>query len=197
MLLSDRETPMAIQNPKRLISIDDYHRMAADGLFSEDDRVELIDGEIVEMTPIGNSHATVVRRLIQLFHHALLNQVIVDVQDPVQLGDWSEPQPDVTLLAWRDDFYASAAPTAKDIVLLVEVADSSIGFDRGTKVPLYARHGIREHWLLDLPGGTLEVHRLPGSRGYRDMRQLRRGDSIAPEAFPDVVFAVADLLGPA
>jgi len=188
---------MAIQNPKRLISIDDYHRMAADGLFSEDDRVELIEGEIVEMTPIGNRHATCVRRSISLFSSSLAGRVIVDVQNPVQLGDWSEPQPDVTLLGWRDDYYASAAPTAKDVVLLVEVADSSIGFDRGTKVPLYARHGIREHWLLDLPGGTLDVHRLPASAGYRDVRKLRRGDSIALEAFPDVVFAVSDLLGPA
>jgi Uma2 family endonuclease len=187
---------MAIQNPKRLISIDEYHRMAADGLFSEDDRVELIKGEIVEMAPIGNRHATSVRRLILLFHRRLLEQVLVDVQDPVQLGDWSEPQPDIVLLEWREDCYSSAAPIGKDVVLLVEVADSSAGYDRGIKAPLYARQGIREYWLLDLPEGVLEVYRRPSSTGYRKVRRLRRGDSVAPEAFPDTVFSVSDLLGP-
>jgi Uma2 family endonuclease len=186
---------MAIQNPKRLISIDEYHRMAADGLFSEDDRVELIEGEIVEMAPIGNRHATRVRRLILLFHQRLLEQVIVDVQDPVELGDWSEPQPDIVLLEWREDCYASAAPTGKDVVLLVEVADSSVGYDRGVKAPLYARQGIREYWLLDLPGGILEIYRQPRPAGYKTVRRLRRGDSVAMEAFPDVVFSVSDLLG--
>jgi Uma2 family endonuclease len=187
---------MAIQNPKRLISIDDYHRMAADGLFSEDDRVELIDGEIVEMTAIGDSHAHRVRSLNLQLHRRFLDRAIVDVQNPVRLGDWSEPQPDLTLLEWRDDAYASA-PTAKDILLVIEVADSSVVYDRRVKGPLYARQGIREYWLLDLPGKVLEVHRRPGPEGYGDVQRLRRGDSIAPEAFPDVVFAVSDLLGPA
>src|SRR3954447_6652469 len=107
---------MAIQNPKRLISVDDYHRMAEDGLFAQDERVELIEGEIVEMTAIGNPHATAVRRLTLLFHRALLNRVIVDVPDPVRPGDWSEPQPDVKLLTWRDDLYAEAGPVAADVL---------------------------------------------------------------------------------
>jgi len=188
---------MAIQNPKRLISIDEYHRMAEDGLFSEDDRVELIEGEIIEMTAIGNRHATGVRRISRLFNRCFLDRVIIDAQNPVQLGDLSEPEPDITLLAWRDDDYASAAPTAADVVLLVEVADSSAGFDRGVKAPLYARHRVREYWLVDLPAGILEVHRRPASDTYRDVRRLRRGDTIAPEAFPDAVLAVADLLGAA
>jgi Uma2 family endonuclease len=187
---------MAIQNPKRLISIDEYHRMGEDGLFSEDDRVELIEGEIHQMTPIGNPHATGVRRLIHLFTGSFDGRVVVDIQNPVQMDDWSEPQPDITLLSWRDDYYAAAAPTAADVVLLVEVADSSVGFDRGVKAPLYARHGVREYWIVDLPAGLLEVHRRPTSDSYRDVRRLRRGDSITLEAFPDTVFAVFDLLGP-
>jgi len=186
---------MAIQNPKRLISIDDYHRMADDGLFAQDERTELIEGEIVEMTAIGNPHAAAVRRLILSFHRALLNRVIVDVQDPVRLGDWSEPQPDVKLLAWKDDLYAEAAPVAADVLLLVEVADTSARYDRRVKAPLYARNGIREYWILDLPGKVLEVYRRPGPDGYADVRRLRRGDVIAPEAIPDVVFMVSDLLG--
>jgi hypothetical protein len=104
---------MAIQNPKRLISIDDYHRMAADGLFSEDDRVELIDGEILEMAPIGNRHATAVRRLSHLLKDVLGRRALIDSQNPVQLGDWSEPEPDIAALAWRDDYYAAAPPGAR------------------------------------------------------------------------------------
>lgn len=188
---------MAIQNPKRLISVDDYHRMAADGLFSEDDRVELIEGEIVEMTAIGNRHSGSVRRLIHLFSQQFGGRVIVDAQDPVRLGDWSEPEPDLTLLVWRDDFYVPVGPTAADVVLLVEVADSSVGFDRGVKAPLYARHGVREYWLIDLPAGVLEVRRRPGPDGYREVRRLRRGEAITLEAFPEVDLAVSDLLGPA
>ncbi len=186
---------MAIQNPKRLISVDEYHQMADDGLFAHDERMELIEGEIVEMSPIKNPHATGVRRLVALFQQALGRRIIVDPQNPVRLGDWSEPEPDVKLLAWRDDYYAAAAPAAEDVLLLVEVADSSAGYDRRVKAPLYARHGIREYWILDLPGKILEVHRRPGLDGYAEVRRLRRGDSVAPEALPDVVFAVSDLLG--
>jgi Uma2 family endonuclease len=170
--------------------------MAEDGLFAQDDRVELIEGEIVEMTPIKNPHAAGVRRLDALFHRAVGGRVIVDPQNPVRLGDWSEPEPDVKILAWRDDYYAEAAPVAEDVLLLVEIADSSVEYDRRIKAPLYARHEIREYWLLDLPAKLLEVYRRPGPDGYGEVRRLRRGDSIAPEAFPDVVFAVSDLLGP-
>ena len=188
---------MAIQNPKRLISIDEYHRMAADGLFSKDDRVELIEGEIVEMNPIGNRHAAGVRRLSDRFNVSFGRGVLVDTQNPVRLGNWSEPQPDVAVLLRREDFYASEAPTAKDVLLLAEIADSSAGYDRGVKAPLYAAEGIQEYWLLDLAGGALEVYRQPGPGGYSEVRRLRRGEEISPEAFPDVLFPVSDLLGPA
>jgi Uma2 family endonuclease len=179
-----------------VISIDDYHRMAADGLFSEDDRVELIEGEIVEMTPIGDRHSGSVRRLDDLFTTALGRRALVDKQHPVRLGDWSEPEPDLALLVRREDYYTSGTPTAEDVFLVVEVADSSVGYDRSVKVPLYARQGIREVWLLNLPGDILEVYRQPRPGGYREVRRLRRGDSIAAEAFPDVTFPVSDLLGP-
>ncbi|HEX3530115.1 MAG TPA: Uma2 family endonuclease [Thermoanaerobaculia bacterium] len=187
---------MAIQNPKRLISIDDYHRMAADGLFAEDDRVELIDGEIVEMTAIGNPHASGVRRLGDFLSTALGRRVLVDTQNPLLLGEWSEPQPDLTVLPRRADYYLSAAPTAQDALLVVEIADSSVAYDRKVKGPLYARHEVREYWLLDLPAKVLEVYRRPSPDGYREVRRLRRGDTVALEAFPEVMFAVSDLLGP-
>ena len=168
---------MAIQNPKRQISIDDYHRMAADGLFSEDDRVELIVVEIVEMTAIGNPHASGVRRLDDLLSTALSRQVLV--------------------LPRRDDYYLSAPPTASEAILVVEIADSSVAYDRKVKGPLYARHEVREYWLLGLPAKVLEVYRRPGPDGYREVRRLRRGDTVAREALPEVVFSVSDLLGPA
>jgi Uma2 family endonuclease len=187
---------MAIQNSKRLISVDDYHQMAGDGLFAHDERTELIEGEIVEMTPIGDLHALGVLRLNLFFHRLLLDRALVNPQNPVRLGPWSEPQPDVALLAWRDDLYASTAPTLQDCLLLVEVSDSSLHYDRRVKMPLYARHGIRESWILNLPEDVLEVHRRPGPDGYAEVRRLRRGDVIAPEAFPDAVLAVSDLLGP-
>jgi len=186
---------MAIQNPKRLISVDDYHRMADEGLFAEDARMELIEGEIVEMAPIKNPHAAAMRRLNLFFHRRFLDRALVSPQNPLRLGTWSEPLPDLILLTWRDDYYAASVPVAADVLLLVEVADSSAGYDRRVKAPLYARHGIREYWILDLPGKILEVYRRPGPDGYAEVRHLRRGDSVAPEALPDAVFAVSDLLG--
>lgn len=188
---------MAVQISKRLFSIDEYHRMAEAGIFSEDDRVELIEGEIVVMSPIGNPHAAGVRRLIHIFTESLRGSVTLDAQNPVRLDDWSEPQPDITLLRRRDDFYASKAPTAEDVVLVVEVADSSVGYDRGVKAPLYARHGICECWLLDLPADVLEVYRKPAEDGYRLVRRFRRGETISLEAFPSVTFTVDSILGSA
>lgn len=160
---------MAIQNPKRRISI---------------------------MPRISPLHATASRRLTRVLNTALRGRVHVDVRLPVQLGDWSEPQPDSALLRWRDDFYASAAPRADDIALVVEIANPVLGYDRQGKISLYARHRISECWVLDVRGGTLAVHRQPGPEGYRDVQRLRRGDSVSPAAFPDVVFAVADFVGP-
>jgi Uma2 family endonuclease len=187
---------MAIQSAKQLISVDDYHRMAEDGFFAQDERTELIEGEIVEMTPIGNPHALGVLRLTLFFHRRLLDRALINPQNPVRLGPWSEPQPDLALLAWRDDLYASTAPTLQDCRLLVEVSDSSLHYDRRVKMPLYARHGIPESWILNLPEDVLEVYRRPGPDGYAEVRRFHRGDVVAPEAFPDAVFAVSELLGP-
>jgi len=134
--------------------------------------------------------------LDDLLSIALGRRVRVDTQNPLLLGDWSEPRPDLTVLPRRDDYYLSAAPTAKDAILVVEIADSSVAYDRNVKSHLYARHQICEYWLLDLPGKALEVYRRPGPDGYREVQRLRRGDTVAPEAFPEVAFSVSDLLGP-
>ena len=186
---------MALQFPRRRFTTGDYHRMAEAGVLSEDDRVELIDGEILEMSPIGSKHAACVARLTSLFSQRVGGAAIVWVQNPVQLGDRSEPQPDLALLRPRPDFYASAHPTADDVLLLIEVAESSMEYDRQVKVPLYARTGIPEMWLVGLARDQVTVHRDPTPGGYRVIRVLCRGDAISSAAFPHLEIAVADILG--
>ncbi|MGI8983922.1 MAG: Uma2 family endonuclease [Acidimicrobiales bacterium] len=175
-------------------TVDDYHRMADAGVLGEDDRVELIEGEIVEMAPIGPLHASRVKRVARFFHRQMGDRVIVSVQDPVRLGDLSEPQPDLALLRPRNDDYAGAHPTADDVLLVVEVADSSVAYDRNVKMPLYAAHGIVEVWLVDLAAGIVEVWSEPGPVGYGNIRRVGAGRSLSPQAFPDVSVAVDDLL---
>jgi Uma2 family endonuclease len=176
---------------KKLFTVSEYHSMAETGILSEDDRFELIEGEIYRMAPIGSRHAGCVNRLIHLFKGA---DGILAAQNPVVLNDFSEPQPDVALLRWRDDFYAGSHPNPDDILLLIEVADSSVGFDRRVKIPIYARRGIRELWLVDLTKNTVDIHRQPSPTAFRDIRKLRKGDRISPLAFPDLELNVSDIL---
>ena len=169
--------------------------MAEAGVLGEDDRVELIDGEIFEMSPIGRKHAGCVNRLNYLFSSRLAGRAVVSVQNPIQLSEHAEPQPDLTLLRPRADFYTDAHPTSEAILLVVEVADSSAEFDRQVKAPLYARSGIPEFWLVDVDQDRVGVYRDPTSAGYATTCVLRRGDVINPSAFPDLEIAVAEILG--
>lgn len=180
---------------RRLFTRDEYYAMAEAGILKPEDRVELIEGEIYRMSAIGNPHAGCVNRLVRRFSAlTTADRAVLSPQNPVNLTDISEPQPDVTLLRFREDFYGDGHPTPEDVLLLVEVADSSIGFDRHTKIPLYARCGIAETWLVDLVKKILEVHRDPAPTGYRKVQRLRRGDRIAPLAFPDFEIEVASIL---
>ncbi len=186
---------MSIQLARRLFTVEEYHQMTRAGIFTEDDRVELIEGEIVEMTPIGSHHAACVRRLNRLFSQQIGERAFVSVQDPIQIGKHSEPQPDLALLRPHQDFYASAHPTPHDILLLIEVADSSLEYDREIKVPLYARAGIPEVWLVDLPEDRVLVYRQPAAQGYQEIGQVGRGEHLTPEAFPDLIVPVHEMLG--
>jgi Uma2 family endonuclease len=187
---------MAVPIQKRFVTVGEYHRMAEDGVFPLDARLELIRGEIVEMSPIGPAHSAAVRRLIRAFSSRLSAQALVDAQNPVVLREQeSEPQPDLALLRLRDDFYSAAAPVAEDILLVVEVAESSLPYDRRVKIRLYAQAGIPETWLVDLTSGALLVYRHPTPTGYRDARSYHRGESVTPEAFPEAGFAVEEILG--
>ena len=175
-------------------TVAEYHDLAEKGIFSEDDRVELIDGEIIEMAPIGSDHAGNVKQLNHKFTVLLDQKALVSVQDPVIFGDHSEPEPDIALLHWRADFYKNANPTPADVFLIIEVADSSARYDRDIKVPLYARHDIPEVWLLDLQQRRLEVYRHPVAGEYREIKHLRDG-RIAPLLLPDAVIDLTELMG--
>ena len=186
---------MAVDLKRRRFNVDEYEQMGRAGILGEDDRVELLDGEIVEMTPIGRRHASCVARLTQQFAAlALKRTAVIWVQNPVRLGKHSEPQPDFVLLRPRPDLYASTDPTPADVLLLVEVADTSIESDRRVKVPLYARGGIPEVWLVDLNQDTVTAYRDPRRGGYRTAHVVRRGDELAPSAFPDRAIPIVDLL---
>ncbi len=186
---------MPVQLLRRSFTVEEYNRMIQAGILGEDDRVELLEGEIVEMAPIGSRHAACVDRLNRLFSLRAREATIIRVQSPVRLGERSEPQPDLTLLRPRPDFYASAHPGSGDLLLLVEVAEATASLDRDVKLPLYARAGVPEVWLVDLPGECIEVYRKPTPQGYQEVRQVRRGDRAAPQAFPDIGLAGEEILG--
>jgi len=175
------------------ISVDDYYRMAAAGILREDSRVELIEGAIIDMTPIGRSHAGTVNYLNDAFSQSLRRRAIVSVQHPIRLGEFSEPQPDLALLRPREDFYRGGHPEAANIFLVVEVADTSLRYDRDVKMPLYARHGIVEAWLVDVTNGRLETFRDPGTDGYRDIRSATFLDRVALLALPEIELNLSDL----
>ena len=181
---------------RRRFTVDEYHRMGEVGIIPEDNRLELINGDIVDREPIGAYHAGTVARLNRLWTSRLGDRVIVNIQNPVQFpAEDSELQPDVMLLRPRDDFYTTAHPQAVDVLLLIEVADTTLGVDRRVKIPLYARAGIREVWLVDLTTARLEVQRGPLGDRYGSARALARGERVSPEAFPDLLLDVAEIVG--
>ena len=156
--------------PRRRLTVSDYHRMGEAGILAPDERVELIEGEIIAMPPIGPAHNGLVSRLIRLFDRAIGDRAIVQARGPVRLSDLSEPEPDLALLRPRDDFYMKRIPEAREALLLVEVADATLAKDRKVKVPLYARHGVPETWLVDVAGERVIAYREPGAGG--DAREL-------------------------
>lgn len=194
--MTDGEDTVAVTLRRRRFTLDEYHRMGETGILGEDDRVELIEGEIIEMSPIGSRHAGTVARIHHLFSTRLGDRAVVWSQNPLLLvRHQSEPQPDVMLLAPRPDFYTSGLPEPPDVRLLVEVADSSLLYDRRTKFPLYARAGVAEAWLVDLEAGRVEVHHGGGATRYRDVRLIGADERFAPVAVPDLIVTPRDLLG--
>ena len=186
---------MAVQVSRRRFSVGEYYVMANAGIFHEDDRVELIEGAIVEMAAIGSRHQACVDRTALLFFQRADGRAIVRVQGPIRLSEYSEPQPDVALLRPRADFYAESHPGPPDVLLVIEVLLTSEEYDREIKVPLYARFGIPEVWLVDLEGGSIEVYREPSPQGYRHVRTVRGDERLAPEALPGLELTARHILG--
>ena len=186
---------MALPITRRRFTTAEYHRMAKAGILHEDDRVELIEGEILEMSPIGRRHKACVDRFNRIFSRTLGDTVIVRVQSSIVLGERSEPEPDVVLLRPRVDFYADADETPEDVLLVVEVADSSEVYDRQIKAPLYARYGIPELWIANLNSDQIVIYGDPTPAGYGTTRVARRGETISPSAFPELTFPVDEILG--
>lgn len=180
---------------KRLFTTDEFRRMAAAGIFGEDDRVELIGGEIIALTPIGPRHANCVRRLIALLAARVGTSAIVDAQNPVELDDYSEPQPDVVLLKPQPDFYKHAHPGARDVLLVIEVADSSADYDLAMKVPQYAQAGIPEVWVVNLLQQVIDVYRRPSGHHYDEHVAVGPADRLRLPIGGDQSLGVSDILG--
>lgn len=176
-------------------SVDDYHAMVEAGVLKEDERVELIEGEVVEMSPIGKLHASCVKRLMALFFRRIDEQVTISVQDPVQASSFSEPQPDIALLKYREDFYAARHPRPKDILLVIEVADSTIDFDREVKMPLYARSKIPQAVIVNLPSDVVEAYSKPVRGKYTKVQLLKRGQSLKILKLSELTLTVDEILG--
>ena len=171
---------------RRPITVAEYHRMGEVGILGERDRVELIEGELVAMSPIGSYHTGTVNKLNHSLVHAVGERAIVSVQNPVRLDGFSEPEPDVALLKPRPDFYQDAPAGPADVLLLIEVADTSPNYDRVVKRALYARRAIPEFWIVDLTSGEVEVCREPKADGYATVERIGRDGALEPQLLPGI-----------
>ena len=186
---------MSVDVVRRRFTVDEYLQMAEAGILTEEDRVELLDGEIVEMTPIGRPHAACVAALIRVLVIGVGSRALVWPQGPIRLAARSLPEPDVTLLRPRSVSYGDADAGPRDVLLLIEVSDSSLGRDRAIKLPLYAGAQIPEYWIADVQARAVEVHREPSGSSYASVRRFGRGESVSPLAFPDLRIAVDEVFG--
>jgi Uma2 family endonuclease len=179
---------------KHLTNLDEWKRLGEANIFPPGSRLELINGEIIEMAPIGSNQSGHINRLTQILSRLVLDQAIVSVHNPVQLNDLSEPEPDLMLLKPSSDFYSSHHPDASHVLLLVEVADSSLKFDQNQKLRLYAMHNIPEYWLLNIKDTCLEVYRKPYDGLYAEKTTLYSDDKITLSQFKNISLSIADIL---
>jgi Uma2 family endonuclease len=180
--------------PTRMrITVDRYQKMVAAGVLTPSDRVELIEGEILDMAPIGTRHASVTGRLVKRLVLSLGEAATVRAANPIDLGSYSEPEPDLLVLKPRTDDYMRAHPQAQDVLLLIEVADTSLAFDQGAKRELYARFGVSEYWVVDLNDQRIFAYFAPAQGAFQRHREYLIDETISPQVFPDVKFAVREL----
>jgi len=188
--------PKAVGLPIRRITVAEYYRMGEAGIFGPEERVELLDGVLIEMPPDGPPHAHSIRRMARYFYDRLSDRASVSVQVPMALDAWSEPEPDVMLSDLPEEQYAVAHPKPSQVLLVVEVAVSSLRYDAGAKLRAYARRGVREYWIVDVEHEHVDVYREPRGERYKKHVRAERGDSIAPLAFPGDAIPVNDILPP-
>ena len=194
-ILTEADRVELIAARRRPFTVGEYYRMAEADILTEADRVELIAGQIVAMSPIGSRHAACVKRLNLLLGKMVGDSMLIGVQDPIALDAYSEPEPDLVLLRPRADFYADAHPVAADVLLAVEVADTSADYDREVKLPLYAQAGLPEVWLIDLQKGRIEVFAQPQGGAYQQRVEVTADATLTSPTIPQLALAAADLLG--
>jgi len=180
---------------KYYFSVAEFERMGEAGVFTKDARLELIEGEIIEMSPIGSRHAACVNFLSRFLNRTVGHIALVSTQNPIRLNDFSEPEPDLALLRLRDDFYRDAHPTPADVLLIIEVADTTLAYDRQVKVPLYAKAGVAEVWIINLTDEQIEVCTELTEGAYQARVNFRRGDEARAHTIPDLAVSVAEVLG--
>lgn len=186
---------MSAEIAKYSFTAEEFERLGEAGILRQDARLELIEGEIFEMSPIGSLHAACVKFLSGLLNRLFGNTAIVGVQDPVRLNDFSEPQPDLTLLRWRDDYYRGGHPAPADVLLVIEVADTTVVKDRTVKLPLYARSGIAEAWLVNVEAGQVEVYSNPAGGTYQRAEVFGRGEEARSHTVEGLAVNVSEFLG--
>ena len=189
------ERNAATQPARRLFTVDEYYAMADAGILTEEERVELIDGEIIVMSPTGNEHASSVDVAAHFLRPIAPGQAIIRIQSHVHLDERNQPEPDLLLLKWRDDFYRNRAPAAEDVLLLIEVSHTSLAYDRNVKLALYARFLIPEVWLANIPARVIEAYTDPVDGEYTVTSVYRPGETISPTAFPDITLPVSQIIG--
>jgi Uma2 family endonuclease len=181
--------------PRRKLSVTDYHRMGEAGILHEDDRVELIQGELIEVAPIGSRHASMVSQLTYVLTQAAGTTAFLWAQNPIALPPDSEPQPDIALLKPRTDYYAGSLPGPEDVLLVIEVADTTLAYDRDVKLPLYAQHGIPEVWLFDVQAGSFSIYRDPSPQGYQRVLSPGKSEAVSLAMLPDFTIDLATIWG--
>lgn len=178
-------SPISVIYQRHRLTVADYHCMEKTGIFGEDDRIELIEGEIIDMAPVGSYHAGTVNFLSNVLQMAVGMRAIISTQNPIVVSRHSEPQPDLALLKPRGDFYRNGHPTAEDVLLVIEVADKTLRYDQEIKAPLYAQHGIPELWIVDLENRCLRLYRGPSETGYQQEQTIQSSEALASLALLD------------
>jgi Uma2 family endonuclease len=176
-------------------NVEEYHRLIENNILHEDDRVELIEGRIIDMTPIGSKHAACVSRLNEILSEKLQKRAIINIQNPICLTAYTEPEPDIAIIKRRPDFYAEQLPQPEDVLLIIEVSDSSLDYDCETKIPLYAKSNIPEVWLVNLIENNVAIYSGPSSEGYNVITKHRHNQILSPKSFHDITLTVSEIFG--